>query len=82
MPARRDTFALISGVATKQWSRQAPQHCGDFINRITERLAGRVKGLTAVFPVLLLTNKFAIRCFAKAAPHPAGGRNIRRRLEI
>jgi len=75
-------FALISGVATKQWSRQAPQHCGDFINRITERLAGRVKGLTAVFPVLLLTNRFAIRCFAKASPHLAAGRNIRRRLGI
>jgi hypothetical protein len=75
-------FALISGAATKQWSRQAPQHCGDFRKRITERLEGRVKGLTPVLPVLLLTNKFAIRCFAKASRHLAAGRNIRRRLEI
>jgi hypothetical protein len=30
-------------------------------------------------PVLLLTNKFAIRCFAKASRHLAAGRNIRRR---
>jgi len=66
MPAWTDKFTLISGAATKQWSRQAPQHCGDFINRITERLEGRVKGLTPVFPALLLTITRAFRCFVEA----------------
>jgi hypothetical protein len=52
-------FALVSGLKTKRRSQQAPQHCGDQVIRITERLAGRVKGLTAVFPALLLTGKLA-----------------------
>jgi hypothetical protein len=38
-------------------SRQAPQRAATkLLARITERLAIRVKGLTAVFCVLLLTN--------------------------
>jgi hypothetical protein len=55
----RTSLPFFSGAATKQWSRQAPQRCGDFIGRITERLTGRVKGLTPVFPALLLTIKLA-----------------------
>jgi hypothetical protein len=51
------------------------QHCGDFIRRITERLEGRVKGLTPVFPALLLTIKLVFRCFAIMSRCLAAGSN-------
>jgi hypothetical protein len=52
-------FAPIPGSKAKRRTRQAPQHCGELVFRITERLEGRVKGLTSVFPALLLTGKLA-----------------------
>jgi hypothetical protein len=45
-----------SGQALNRRSRQAPQRAATEQLRITERLAARVKGLTTVFCILLLTN--------------------------
>jgi hypothetical protein len=44
--------------------------------RITERLEGRVKGLTSVFPVLLLTIPPERRCFSGPLPGVAVGKTI------
>jgi hypothetical protein len=66
----------------KRWARQAPQHGGEFLNRITERLDSPVKGLTPVFPALLLTIKLAFRRFAEVSRCLAAGRNIRRQRAI
>src|ERR1700688_236228 len=59
--ARWPTFRL----SDEFMSRRAPQHAAtNSLLRITERLEGRVKGLTSVFPVLLLTIRPATRCLS------------------
>jgi len=43
---------------------------------ITERLEGRVKGLTSVFPVLLLAIPPAVRCFSGLSRSAAVGKTF------
>ena len=60
-----------------RWSRQAPQHAAtNRCQRITERLEGRVKGLTSVFRVLLLTIPARTRCFGGLARGAAVGDSL------
>ncbi|MFO1111176.1 MAG: hypothetical protein U1E61_18535, partial [Bradyrhizobium sp.] len=56
--AKTDGSAQIAGQAMDRRSRQAPQLAATWIvGAITERLASRVKGLTAEFCVLLLVKR-------------------------
>ena len=48
-----------------------PQRCSEFMVRITERLDGRVKGLTALFSALLLTIESMPRWVASFLAQPA-----------
>jgi hypothetical protein len=63
---------LHNPLAMDQRSRQAPQQAAtEIVGRITERLAGRVKGLTALFCGLLLTDRPGDVLFPAAqAPKP------------
>jgi hypothetical protein len=59
------------------WSRRAPQHAAtNSLLRITERLEGWVKGLTPVFPVLLLTIPPATRSFSGLSRGVAVGKPL------
>src|ERR1700676_3163731 len=71
--ARWPTFR----VSDECMSRRAPQHAAtNSLLRITERLEGRVKGLTSVFPVLLLTIRPATRCLSGDLRGVAVGQEI------
>jgi hypothetical protein len=52
-------FALIPARGHRDGRSRPLNSAAKFVNHITERLAGRVKGLTPVFSALLLSGKLA-----------------------